>query len=631
MRRVRAAQLVVLSSIGVLEVGVAQDASNLFEMSIEDLSSVRVTSVSRTEQSLATAAASIYVIDAEQIRRSGATTLSEALRLAPNLQVAQIENELYAISTRGFNTNIANKLLVLIDGRTVYSPLFSGVFWDTRDVMLEDVERIEIIDGPGAATWGTNAVNGVVNVITRTAADTPGVLVGAATGSHDSTAEVRYGGAMPNDGHFRVYTKVAALDNTVRTTGAPVLDEWERTRAGFRADWGSSDDGVTLQGDLVSGSSQDRPVVGKIDVSGMNVLGQWRRRRDDGSAMVLQAYVDHTDRVDRVLLQEEERIVDVEFRHTLALGGQDLMWGAGYRHAKSSSETGINFAFIPRDQDLNWYHAFVQDEIPLSQKVSLGLGLRLEHNDYTGWEVLPSARLGWQIDETRLLWTALSHAVRSPARLDREIFAPISAPFVVGGGPNFVSEEADVLEVGYRAQPSATLSLSVTAYYDRYDKLRSGELAPPGRNTLLFIGNGIEGEVTGLEAWGNWQAAPGWRLSWGALRMDKDLRRKPGSTDPVGPSNLGNDPEFQIMLRSMLDIGARYDLDVMVRRVGELPQPRIAPYTAVDARFGWEISDSLALSFIVRNLFDDGHVEFNSAPAPAEVDRQGLVRVVWRP
>jgi len=623
---------VFVALAAALPLGVAAQASpSLADLSLEELANVEITSVSRRPERLADAAASIYVITSDDIRRSGATSLPEALRLAPNLQVARIDASQYAISARGFNNAIGNKLLVLVDGRTIYTPLFSGVFWDQQDVMLEDVERIEVISGPGATLWGANAVNGVINVITRPARDTQGALLSLHGGNLDSGGAFRYGGTLGGDGHYRAYAKVGQLQNTKTASGAAVADGRDFGQAGFRADRRAGRDGFTLQGDGYQGRSEQRAPflgvipIGRVETSGVNLLGRWTRTLERGGELQLQAYFDHTEHEDPLLYRPRSDVVDLQFQHGIPLPSQKLLWGAGYRRAHDDIPAGVFFAFVPPSRGLNWTNVFVQDEIALGRGVGLTLGVKLESNDYSGVETLPSVRLSWKASERSLVWTALSRAVRAPARLDHDIRSlGIGPPFtIILGGPDFEAEVANVLEIGYRAQPTGALSYSATAFVHQWDRLRSGQPAP------AFVQNMIEGDTYGFEAWGNWQVTRAWRLSAGGTTLREHLRLKPGSTDPTGPSALGNDPEFQWMLRSSLNVAANQDFDLAVRRVGALPNPAVPSYTALDLRYAWRARRDLELSLTLQNAADPGHPEFNAAPGRSEIARSVLAAVRW--
>lgn len=613
--------------------GLAQAAdikmAALADLSLEELGRIEVTSVSRRAESLNEAAASIYVITGESIRRSGASTLPEALRLAPNLQVARVNNSQYAISARGFNNAIGNKLLVLIDGRTVYAPFFSGVHWDQQDVMLDDVERIEVISGPGSTLWGANAVNGVINVITKSAGETQGGLVVLGGGKHEAGAALRYGGALGADGHFRVYAKSAKTQNSTTAAGADIRDTQERTQMGWRADWGSAVNGFTLQGDTYTQQTDDRGALGafrlgRLQASGANVLARWTRRLDSGSDFRLQAYYDYTERDDTATYKPQERIFDIEFQYGLQQGAHRLLWGGGYRHDRDRIGSGVFVGFIPSKRTTQWKNVFVQDEIALSDRVDLTVGVKLETNVYTGTEALPSARLQWKFAEKQMVWGALSRAVRAPARLDRDIRLPTVPPFIIAGGPNFVSEVAKVAELGYRAQPSDALTYSVTAYRHAWDRLRSGQ--PPFN---AQVQNMIEGATWGAEGWGEWRATQNFRLSGGFTLFRENLRLKPGSTDPDGPWQLGNDPRHQWMLRAAFNLSDRQELDVMVRKVAALPNPSVPAYTAVDLHYGWWLRPDVDLSVVGRNLFDRKHAEFGRGAGRSEFARSLMVRLRW--
>ena len=601
----------------------------LAELSLEELGDLMVTSVSGRAEPLSSAAASIYVITRDDIRRAGVTSLPEALRLAPNLLVARVDAVQYAISARGFNTAIANKLLVLIDGRTVYTPLFSGVFWDMQDVVLEDVERVEVISGPGATLWGANAVNGVINITTRSAADTQGALAVVGGGNREAGGTFRYGGRV-GAGHFRVYAKATDVVNTERADDLDVRDAWTRAQVGLRGDWPLREGSFTLQGDAYAGRSEHRGVFGPIDfgrveVSGANVLARWTRRFDGGSDLQVQTYVDHADRDDFSLFSPEADIFDIDVRHAVPLGDHNLLWGGGYRRGSDDVEDGLLFGFAPRQRDLDWANVFVQTDWALTERIGVTLGLKLEDNDYTGTESLPSVRVAWTASPTQLIWAGLSRAVRAPSRLDREVLLPPPTGFLIRGGPNFVSEIAEVVEAGYRVQLDNGLTLFATAFHYDWDKLRSGQPPP------AFIENMIAGSLYGFEAWGTWRPSDRWSVSAGLTSLEHDLGIKPGSTDPVGPSALGNDPEYQWMLRSTHSFGFRQQLEVLVRRVDELPQPQVPAYTAVDINYSWHFKSDFALSLALQNGFGGAHPESGRASNRSEYPRGAYLKLRWSP
>ncbi|HEY4366784.1 MAG TPA: TonB-dependent receptor [Steroidobacteraceae bacterium] len=608
---------------------VAQSTGSLKQLSVDQLLDIQVTSVSKRSESLADAPASIFVISAEDIHRSGATTLPEALRLAPNLQIARADSVQYAISARGFNNAVGNKLLVLIDGRTVYTPLFSGVFWDQQEVMLEDVERIEVISGPGAALWGANAVNGVINVITRPATETTGTLMAARAGNNERGGDVRVGRVF-NSGAVRFYGKYSQFDNTSRADGTPIPDTWNRGQVGFRADWKADADAFTLQGDAYKGDSEDRGSIGafelpEVTVSGMNLLGRWQRELASGSQIQLQAYVDHTDRDDALFYKPKADIVDLDFQYAIPGVKHRVLWGAGYRYAKDNIDPGFATVFVPSSRALQWGNVFVQDEIHLRDRLDATLGVKAERNDYTGMEYLPSARLAWKVADDSLLWGSLSRAVRAPARYDRDVRFPGTPPYYVVGGPNFQSEVANVVELGYRVQRPSSLTYSVTAFAHLWDKLRSGTAIP------VTIENKIDGTVAGIEAWTSYRPLRFWSLTAGVTYLHEDLKLKAGSTDPVGVDNatLRNDPDYQWSLRSSFDLPRDFQLDLELRRVGSLPQPAVPAYSELDVRLAWLTLGNLEISIAGRNLLHATHAEYGDAQVRSEYERNVYGQVRW--
>lgn len=617
--------LVAVAGLVALPATVAQTAvtSKLADLSLEELSNIEVTSVSGRVQSLQDAPASIYVITGEDIRRSSATSLPEALRLAPNLQVGQLNAAQYAISARGFNNAIGNKLLVLIDGRTVYSPLFSGVFWDSNDVMLEDVDRIEVISGPGGTIWGANAVNGVINVITRTAHATQGTL-GVVSRSGDRGYEAaRFGGSLGEAGHFRIYAQAMDRNNTQRADAFERPDAASKRQIGFRADLGRPGDGLTLQGDLYRGGKE--PGINLAPkLRGANLRARWTSRTPDGSPIMLQAYLDRAERDETAVFRNHADTVDFQFSHEpIMQAPHQLLWGAGYRRTRDRNDPSTLLAFIPATRTLAWSNIFAQYQHRITPSVEATLGAKLERNVYTGVEFLPSARLAWTHTPKNMTWTALSRAVRAPARLDREFFLPAQAPYSLAGGASFDSEVANVIEAGHRGFARGA-SYSITAFHQRYDRLRSSSSTVPRR-----LENGIEGSISGLESWASWQVSRAWRLGAGYLALHKALRLKPGSSDTSGIASLGNDPRRQWSLRSNIDLGSGGEFDLMLRHVGALPSPSVPRYTAVDARIGWNLKPGVDVSLLAQNLLDRRHVEFNDVAVASQIERRVFLKLAW--
>jgi len=603
------------------------ELKDLAELSVEQLSAITVTSVARRSQPLSSAAAAVYVITNDDIRRSGATSLPEALRLAPNLQVARADTNQYAISARGFNNVLANKLLVMIDGRTVYSPLFSGVFWEAQQVMLEDVERIEVISGPGATLWGANAVDGVINVITKRAQDTPGALVAGGIGNRESASSLRWGGKLGQNGHYRVYGIHANRDHARLTDGTALQDAAWSGQAGFRVDWDGGAHSLTLSGDGYR-NDIDQPVGGSRDLAGGHVLARWQQQRGNGSTLRVQMYYDRVERDQPGSIKERMDTWDIDAQYGFRLADKHrLLWGIGYRSRRDELDNlSPALAFIPASSRLHRGHVFLQDEIALGERIELTLGLKFEHNNYTKWEALPNARLAWRFAADRLLWGALSRAVRAPSRVDRELFAPASPPFALAGSTRFESEIADVLEIGYRAQPIPRLSYSVTAFRHEFSRLRTVEPAPGG----AIIGNGMEGSLNGVETWGSFRVNPQWRLTAGYTRHRQKLALAPGIASLGGTAAAGNDPEYTWQLGTSFNVSPRHELDLRVRRVAELPSGPVPAYTAVDLRFGWQATQNFTIAFSVQNLFDPGHPEWGSAANRTEIERAAFLKLIWR-
>lgn len=615
---------------------------DLTSLSLEELGNIEITSVSKKPERLSDAAASVFVITADDIRRSGARNLPEALRLAPNLQVAEASAMGYAISARGMNgsnNSAPNKLLVLIDGRSVYSPLFSGVFWDAQDVMLQDVERIEVISGPGGTLWGVNAVNGVINIITRSAENTHGALLATAVGNDDSDIGFRYGAALGASGDYRVYGKHTRWLHGKTADGTTVDDAGHRTQVGFRTDWQRDADSFTVEGNAYDGTEQQPApgaiaisgadlALGDIATSGVNLTARWNRAFAEGGSLDLQAYYDHTRRTVPPTFGERLDILDFQLQHSLRpLGMHSLVWGVNARQSQDRVENfSPYFAFLPARVRQHWTSLFAQDEMALATHLRLTLGARLERNDYTGTEFLPNARLAWNAAPGHLFWTAVSRAVRAPSRLDRDAYVPAMPPYLLDGGDPVRSEVAKVYELGYRGQPTPRLSWSATVYHNDYDHLRTQEIDPSF--TYLFFGSLMEGQANGIEWWGTFQAAQSWRLSGGFTALDEHFRLKPGSNDAAGPGAAGFDPSRTWQLRSSWNLGSDGELAIGLRHVGALARDEVPAYTAVDARLGWMLAPGVQISLTGRNL-SGGHGEYRTRDLRREIGRTVILALAW--
>jgi iron complex outermembrane receptor protein len=661
------AALLALTCIhGGRAVAAETDAGSLADLSLEELSNVQITSVSKRAERLSDAAASVFVITADDIRRSGVRRLPDALRLAPNLQVAQISASAYAISARGLNGagSGSNKLLVLIDGRSVYTPLFAGVFWDAQDVMLEDVERIEVISGPGGTLWGINAVNGVINIITRSAAKTQGGLVEAGIGNRDAGGGLRYGGPLGSDGHYRVYAMGFNQKHTENDAGATINDAWNKTQAGFRIDWSRASDSISANGNVYRGyEGQPLPgsvsvtgvpiVLGNESISGANLTGLWHRALEGGASLSVQGYYDRTERDAPPSVSETLDILDLELQHSLRpIGIHSLVWGGEFRYAMDrvqnatvlvTSVEGLAvgpprpyFGFLPADVNQKWPSLFAQDEMAVLRDLHLTVGARLERNDYTGTEFLPSARLAWKWLPEQLLWGAASRAVRAPSRYDRDTYVPGAPPFLLAGGPDVRSEVANVYELGYRGQPLGSFSYSVTLFHTDYDHLRTQEIGFGAGGPFIFFSNQMRGNSNGVETWGTYQASETWRLSAGLNALRERLTLRPGSVDEAEPvAQQGADPTHSWTLRSSFDLPYRVELDAMLRRISGLSHPTppfysVPAYTGFDLRAGWKPRGDLELSITGRNLLSGGHGELLDPATRSRFGQDVFFKVAWR-
>jgi iron complex outermembrane receptor protein len=611
----------------------AASPQSLKTLSIEELMNLEVTSVSRRPEKISKTASAIQVITSEDIRRSGATTLPEVLRLASNLHVAQVDASQWAISARGFNNTLANKMLVLIDGRSVYTALHAGVFWDIQDTLLEDIERIEIISGSGATMWGGNAVNGIISITTKRAQDTHGLLIETGGGSQPrSFLNLRYGGKFSSNAHYRVYGKVFGRDRTLFANGRDADNQWDMGQGGFRLDWQKSrGNNFTVQGDFYNGqlnglNNQD------TDLKGGNVLARWSRAFSDRSDLSLQLYYDRTHRSIQRSLAEDATTYDVDFQHRFPLGERnDLVWGLGYRQVHEDIRNTNLLAFLPPQITRRRYSAFVQDDIALiKDRLGLTLGTKVEHNDYTGLELQPSVRMTFQIDRRQMAWGAISRALRTPSRIDIELFIPAQPPFLLAGGPNFKSERSLGYELGYRTHLHERVSLSASTFYNDYTNLRSIERLNPLRPFPMVIGNGLKGTSYGLELTADYNVADWWRLRGGFTEMRINIRPQPTSTDRSNGSGESHDPDRHLVLRSSLTPVSGLEIDSAFRFVGAIANQQLPGYAELDLRVAWQPKRSLEFSVTGQNLLHDKHAEFGSLPGRQESSRSVYGKVVWR-
>jgi iron complex outermembrane recepter protein len=590
----------------------------LKKLSVEELMDLEVTLVSKRPEKLSEAASAIQVITGEEIKRSGAMNLADALRLASNLEVQQINSYAWVVSTRGFDALFANKLLVMIDGRSVYTPLDAGVFWDAQNVLLEDIDRIEVVSGPGGTLWGANAVNGVINIITKKAKDTQGLYVSGAGGSFlQDFGAARYGGTVGTNLSYRIYAQRFDRNSTLRPSGGDGMNAWNMAQGGFRIDYDSSEaNTLTLQGDSYSGTEYNTS-PGNSTLDGQDVLGRWTHTFSEASDARLQFYFDRTWRRDvPSTVSDELHTYDFDFQHRFPLSKrQSVVWGTGYRLMRDHAQTSTPFVgFLPPHRNMQLFSTFVQDEITLvPDRLKFTIGTKLEHNDFSGFELQPSGRLAWTPNKRQTIWGAISRAVRSPSRIDSDYYIPKTPPFAIAGGPNFDSEKLVAYELGYRVQPIRKLSLSIATFYNAYDELYSVEQANRPAPFPYTIQNGAAGQSWGTELSGTYQPTGWWHLRGGYTYFHKDLWSRPGHNVTVAVlASLGNDPSHQFSLQSIMDLPAHFQFDVTAGYVDTLPDPRIPRYFTSSARLAWQFKN-LEFSVVGQNLWDNRHPEFYTA------------------
>lgn len=636
---------------------------DLADLSLEELMSVEVTSVSKHEQHIMEAPAAIYVITPEDIRRSGATSIPELLRMVPGLQVAKINANKWAITSRGSNSEFSNKLLVLIDGRSVYTPLFGGVYWNVQDMMLEDIERIEVIRGPGAALWGANAVNGVINVITRKASDTQGGMITAGAGNQErGFGSIRYGNKIGSRAFYRVYAKYFDRSASFGEGSKGAADGWDVLRGGFRLDWSiSKADSLTIQGDTYRGDIGQRvtqtlavpPFLAKLDdrfrSEGGDVLTRWNRVLSPKSALSLQFYYDRTSN-NQTLQGETRNTFDFDFQHNFELHRNQIVWGIGLRTTSDDLTSSFTLIVDPSSRTTSLFNLFVQDEITLvNNRLRLTVGSKFEHNAYTGWDAQPSVRLVWTPQKEHSLWAAISHANRTPSRVERDMRVNISiSPGMNGlptyislfGNPAFKSEQLDAYEAGYRFQPTKSVFLRVTAFLNQYEQLSRTLAGAPFFESVpqpahlvipILLDNGGTSTTTGIEAAADWAVTTRWKLAagytWFEAKSQKDATASLGT--------LGDSPRNQFNVRSFLNLSNKFEFDAAIYYVDRLPALAVPRYLRTDLRFGWHVLEALDLSFTGQNIFDKSHIEFGGSvldfgSSGIPVPRSVYGKLTWR-
>jgi iron complex outermembrane receptor protein len=631
----------------------------LKKLSLKDLGEVQfynpeASSAARKTQKLLDTPAALFVISQEDIRRAGITNIAEALRLAPGVQVAHTDANTWAISARGLNGLASSKLLVMIDGRTVYTPISAQVSWRLQDILIEDIERIEVIRGPGASLWGANAVNGIINIITKAPQQTQGDLVTTylGTGEEQAILGVRHSGKMKK-GHYRVYGKVYKHDNFVDALGIDQQDNWLMKRGGFRADINLTErDNLTVQGDIYDGFnkrnfffSRNEPPITNYHtfVRGLNLLSRWKHNLTNGD-FILQSYYDWFENDQTMLYKEKLGTYDLDFQHRWQVNDrQEFIWGLGFRYVHDDFEKHSTsfISFAPKKREYKTLSGFVQAEFILQPEVwKLIVGSKFEHNDYVGFEYQPSTRLLWSPHDKHSLWAAVSRAVRTPSRYDEDSEVRLQiGDFGMNalGNRDFQSEVLTAYELGYRLTPTNHFFLDLSLFYNDYDKLRTIEpigFQPPS-TLITTYGNKMTGEVYGLEMAAQWQVSNDWRLMASYTYTDVQLHQLPTSQSVFGEVEEGDTPHHQATLRSLLNLPHNIEFDTALYYVDNVPNQHTPNYTRFDVRLGWQAQKDFNLSLGARNLFDSQHPEFGSGlegnvEIPDEVRRAFYIQMNYR-
>lgn len=655
-------------------------ASDVFELSLEDLMNIEVTSVSKKRELAREASSALFVITDEDIRRMGATSIPEVLRIAPGIQVSQIDSNKWAVSSRGFNEQFTNDLLVLMDGRSIYNPIFSGVYWDTQDLVLDDIERIEVIRGPGATVWGANAVNGVINIITKSAKDTEGKYATVTYGNHErGIVEARQGGKIGENGHYRAYAKYTNRDETKNLSGNGNHDGWYREQVGFRSDFdnlGSErTDNATIQGDIYYGNTDYELVfpslsapystsqLEKDDVSGGNILGRWTREFSKDSSLTLQAYFDQYRR-NETLGEQVVSTYDFDMSHQFKTSDRnEIVWGAGYRVQKDEIGGNTRVQMTDYSSIYDLFSAFAQDQYALiPEKLFLTIGAKTEVNDFTGLNFQPSAKIAWHVDDTQTVWGSIARAVETPNRLmdgvavqasaipSNALFAGSPAGFSKLVGQGLVDDQyLTAYEVGYRVSPKKRVSLDFSAFYNDYADLVTTELGTPfvETNSLFYpphisipitFDNKSSAESFGFEFAGNWQVKENWKLSASYSYIDIDVKLDPGGRDTTQIDSVNGTPKHMFNIRSNLNLPHDIEVDNILYFTdnfegnGFTSTLAVPEYWRFDTRVGWNFSPNAKLELIGQNLLDERHSE-QSAPVyghAAQIDRSIFARVTLK-
>ncbi len=643
-------------------VGQEEEGLDLTELSFDEIINYEISSVSKYKQKLSSSPAAAYVITNEEIRRSGATSIADSLRGVPGLEVARTNKFNWAISSRGFSNNFANKLLVLIDGRSVYNPIFSGVHWDTQDTLLEDIDRIEVIRGPGATLWGSNAVNGVINITTKDSRETQGLYSSIGVGNERGIfGDIRYGNKLNDNIYYRVYLKYFDEDHGKLASGADARDQWDSLRGGFRVDWyPSQENSFTFQSDVYSNKAEqvltitmpnpgappppfnfNATLFDDSKQEGIYFLTKFKHQFSDDSDLQIKAYVDQYSR-EQLNLDIEVTTFDLDMQHNFPLWeNHQLIWGMGYRWITDDLGSTSNTIANPENTQLNLYNSFVQDEIEfLDDKLRFIIGAKFEYNDYTDSEFQPNGRVVWTPNKNNTFWGSISRAVRIPSRSEREFTinhgVVANTPGLalrVNGNQDFNSEELLAYELGYRIQPNEKLSFDMTAYYNDYNSLRGGRGIPVPPNFVLNIQNSFNGETYGFEIASNIQLTDRWLLRSNYSFSKSQVHSDTGGSQTLETQQESSTPLQQFFVRSIMDLSDKIELDTTLRYVDSLSGQNVSDYLTLDVHISWEPIDNLEISIVAQNLLDNQHAEFIPGLfnfQRSEVEESIYGKITWR-
>ncbi len=616
----------------------ANEIDNL-GLSLGDLFNIDITIASRHSENIFETPSAAYVITQEDIRRSGMSSIPELLRLVPGFGVGQIDGNIWSLSSRGFKDSHSDKLLVLVDGRSVYTPMFGGVYWDVQGYLLEDIEQIEIIRGPGATLWGANAVNGIVNIITKNSYETEGGLAVAGKGTNQEyLVGGRYGGWIGDNLSYRFYVKNNKRTENLYVNGEDAFDGTDVPQVGFYINWDKDNKNrLSFHGDYYDGTRGLNKWREDENVAGGNVVLRWEHSISDTSDFSLQFYYDRTERHSSII-GEDRNTYDLDMQHNFTLGGNDIIWGMAYRYTGDETDEGSRTLLNPVSDSYATLSVFIQDKISLvDNHLRLTFGSKFEDNSYTGFEYQPSIKLMGIVNSSHSTWASISRAIKTPNRIDRDfdISMGFAGPFEMfaKGNKDMISEKVIAYEVGYRFKSKSTFSLDIAAFYNDYEDIFSKNQTTDAVNKQIIFSfaNDRIGKTYGFETLANWQIAPSWKLSTSWSFLEMDITVPPEDLDAEAELE-GVNPQNQMQIRSYWDINNDWEFDIMAFYVDEIFNGEVDDYLRLDLRLGWNLRRNLELSIGVQNALDSKHPEdlATRRNTISEIERNVWGKVTWQ-